>query len=369
MDNRIEKLSRLLVEYSCSVKAGEKVLIEYEGAETKDLVKNIIDVIYEKGGIPFVNINDSEITRKILLNCTEEQIATMKSYKMKQMEAMDAYIGIRGGSNTCELSDVPSEKLSIYNKGLLDVLNYRVDKTKWVILRYPNYSMSQMAGTSLEAFTDFYFDVCTLDYLKMSKAMDSLVDLMNKTDMVHIKGPGTDLSFSIKGIGAVKCDGKCNIPDGEVYTAPIIDSMNGYITYNTPSLEEGFTYENIRFEIKKGKIVKAEANDNDKINALLDTDKGARYFGEFAIGVNPYILTPMKDTLFDEKIAGSFHLTPGMCYEDAPNGNKSAIHWDLVCIQRKEYGGGEIYFDDVLIRKDGIFVLKELEGLNPENLK
>lgn len=369
MDNRIEKLSRLLVEYSCSVKAGDKVLIEYEGAETKNLVKNIIDVIYEKGAVPFVNISDSEVNRKLLMNCTEEQILTMKSYKLKQMEAMDAYIGIRGGNNTCELSDVPSEKLSIYNKGLLEVLNYRVDKTKWVILRYPNYSMAQMAGTSLDSFTNFYFDVCTLDYLKMSKAMDSLVELMNKTDKVHIIGPGTDLTFSIKGINAVKCDGKCNIPDGEVYTAPVIDSMNGHIRYNTPSLEEGFTYENISFEIEKGKIVKAEANDSEKINSLLDTDEGARYFGEFAIGVNPYILHPMKDTLFDEKIAGSFHLTPGMCYEDAPNGNKSAVHWDLVCIQREEYGGGEIYFDDVLIRKNGIFVQKELEGLNPENLK
>jgi len=265
--------------------------------------------------------------------------------------------------------DDGSVALGMYSKLKSPVLDYRVDHTKWCVLRYPIPSLAQSAGMSQEAFADFYYKVCTLDYKKMSQAMDALVDLMNRTDKVQLKGPGTDLTFSIKGIGAKKCAGRCNIPDGEVYSAPVKDSMNGYITYNTVSLEEGFTYDNIYFEVKDGKIVKATAHDTERINAHLDTDEGARYFGEFAIGVNPYILEPMKDTLFDEKIAGSFHLTPGMCYEDAPNGNKSAIHWDLVMIQRPEYGGGEIWFDDVLIRKDGLFVVPELECLNPENLK
>ena len=257
----------------------------------------------------------------------------------------------------------------MYSRITTPTLDYRVNHTKWVILRYPNPSMAQLAGQSLDAFEDFYFDVCTLDYAKMNRAMEALAALMEKTDNVKIKGPGTDLSFSIKGIPAVKCAGECNIPDGEVYTAPVRESMNGIISYNTPSEEQGFTYENIVFEIKNGKIVDAKANNNERINQLLDTDEGARYFGEFAIGVNPYVLEPMKDTLFDEKIAGSFHLTPGAAYEDAFNGNKSAVHWDLVMIQRPEYGGGEIYFDDVLIRKDGLFVIPELECLNPENLK
>ena len=282
---------------------------------------------------------------------------------------MQAYIAIRAGNNSAELSDVPSENLNMYSRITTPTLDYRVNHTKWVILRYPNPSMAQLAGQSLDAFEDFYFDVCTLDYAKMNRAMDALAALMEKTDNVKIKGPGTDLSFSIKGIPAVKCAGECNIPDGEVYPAPVRESMNGIISYNTPSEEQGFTYENIVFEIKNGKIVDAKANNNERINQLLDTDEGARYFGEFAIGVNPYVLEPMKDTLFDEKIAGSFHLTPGAAYEDAFNGNKSAVHWDLVMIQRPEYGGGEIYFDDVLIRKDGLFVIPELECLNPENLK
>lgn len=369
MDPRIKELSELLVNYSCDIQPGDKVLISYEGECCKNLARQLIKDVYKAGGLPYSEIRDAAITREILLNCTEEQIMFKDKCDLEQMKGMQAYIAIRAGNNTAELADVPSEKLNLYSKLSRPTLDYRVNETKWVVLRYPNYSMAQLANTSLENFEDFYFDVCTLDYRKMSEAMTPLVDLMNRTDKVQIKGPGTDLSFSIKGIGAVKCDGLRNIPDGEVYTAPVRESMNGIISYNTPSEEQGFTYENIVFQVENGKIVKATANDTKKINDLLDVDEGARYFGEFAIGVNPYILHPMKDTLFDEKIAGSFHLTPGMCYEDAPNGNKSANHWDLVMIQRPEYGGGEIWFDDVLIRKDGIFVLPELEGLNPENLK
>ncbi|MDD6190699.1 MAG: aminopeptidase [Firmicutes bacterium] len=369
MDPRIKNLANLLTDYSCDIQPGEKVLISYEGECCRNLARQLIKNVYKKGGLPYTEIRDSQITREILLECTEEQIKFKDECDMAQMKGMHAYIAIRAGSNTSELSDVPAEKLNLYSRLTRPTLDYRVNETKWVVLRYPNSSMAQLANTSLESFEDFYFDVCTLDYRKMSAAMDPLAELMNKTDKVQIKGPGTDLTFSIKGIGAVKCDGLRNIPDGEVYTAPVRDSMNGIISYNTPSEEQGFTYENIVFEVKDGKIVNAKANDTERINELLDVDEGARYFGEFAIGVNPYILHPMKDTLFDEKIAGSFHLTPGMCYEDAPNGNKSANHWDLVMIQRPEYGGGEIYFDDVLIRKDGIFTLPELQALNPENLK
>lgn len=237
------------------------------------------------------------------------------------------------------------------------------------VLRYPSEGMAQLANMSTEAFEDFYFDVCTLDYAKMGNAMDALVELMEKTDKVHIKGPGTDLSFSIKGLPAIKCAGRVNIPDGEVFSAPVKDSVNGTLSYNAPAVYQGFTYENIKLTFKDGKIVEATANDTKKINEVFDTDEGARYVGEFAIGVNPYVTVPMKDTLFDEKIMGSFHFTPGNAYDECDNGNKSAVHWDLVCMQDANNGGGEMYFDDVLIRKDGIFVIDELLPLNPENLK
>lgn len=369
MDERIKKLSHLLTTYSCSLQKGEKVLIDYEGEEAKPLVRQLIKDAYSLGARPYVNHRDSAVLREILLGADEEQMEFLNDYQLYQMKGMDAYIAIRAGANSSELADVPSDQLNMYYRLTQPTLDYRVNKTKWVILRYPNPSMAQLAGKSQEAFEDFFFDVCTLDYGKMSKAMDALVDRMNRTDKVHLVGPGTDLTFSIKDIPAIKCAGECNIPDGEVYTAPVKESMNGVISYNTCSEEQGFTYDSIRFEIKKGKIVKATANDTERINALLNTDEGARYFGEFAIGVNPYVLEPMKDTLFDEKICGSFHLTPGMAYEDADNGNKSAVHWDLVMIQREEYGGGEIWFDDELIRKDGLFVTDDLKCLNPENLK
>jgi aminopeptidase len=369
MDERLNRLSQVLVGYSCGVKKGEKVLVSYEGEACKPLIRRIIKDIYRAGGLPFAEIRDASVTREILLGCEEGQIGFMNEYGLAQMKGMDAYIAVRGGSNSSELSDVPPDRLNMYNRVLRPVLDYRVNHTKWVVLRYPNYSMAQLSGMSLEGFEDFYFDVCTLDYGRMSEAMDPLVDLMNRTDRVHLKGPGTDLTFSIKGIPAIKCAGEKNIPDGEVYTAPVRDSVNGIISCNTLSEEQGFTFDNIVFEVQNGKIVKASANNAERINKLLDTDEGARFFGEFAIGVNPYVLHPMKDTLFDEKIAGSFHLTPGAAYEDAFNGNKSAVHWDLVMIQRPDYGGGEIWFDGRPVRRDGMFVLPELERLNPDNLK
>ena len=369
MDQRIKELAHNLINYSCSLQPKEKVMIHVFGTSAYPLAQQLVKEAYAAGGYPYVQIEDYGINRALMLNCSEEQLQLKADLEMAQMKEMDAYIGIRASDNISELSDVPHDKVQLNTSMNNDVLNERVNNTKWVVLRYPNNSMAQLANTSLENFEDFYFDVCNLDHKKMSKAMDALVDLMNRTDKVHLVGEGTDLTFSIKDIPAIKCDGKCNIPDGEVYTAPVRDSANGYITYNTPSVFQGFTYENIRFTFKDGKIVEATANNTEKINEILDMVEGCRYLGEFAIGVNPYILHPMKDTLFDEKIMGSIHLTPGRCYEDAFNGNDSKIHWDLVYIQTEAYGGGEIYFDDVLIRKNGIFVPEALQCLNSENLK
>lgn len=371
MDERIKKLAKVLVHHSCRVQPGDKVWVHYIGFDTKPLARQVIKEIYEAGGLPFPQFEDNQVEREVLLNCTKEQLELMAEIDGAKMSKMDCYIGIRGFDNVSEKSDVPVEKLNLYEQYYGDPVHgdIRVPKTRWVVLRYPNASMAQLSGTSQEAFEDFYYDVCTLDYGKMAKAMEPLVKYMEKTDKVRITGPGTDLTFSIKGIPVIPCSGEANIPDGEVYTAPVKDSVNGTLAYNTPSAFQGFVYENIRLEFKDGRIINAWANDTERINKVFDIDEGARYVGEFAVGVNPYVLHPMKDTLFDEKIQGSIHFTPGRCYDEAPNGNSSAIHWDLVLIQRPEYGGGEMYFDDVLVRKDGRFVVPELECLNPENLK
>lgn len=371
MDERIKILAHNLVNHSVRAGKGDKVYIHYTGPSTQDLCRALVKEVYKVGAIPFTQYTDPRVEREILLHCTEEQMKIMAENDVAMMSQMDCYIALRGTDNVSEYSDVPAEQLTLYNQLYMTPVHHgvRVPKTRWVVLRYPNNSMAQLNNQSLEAFEDFYFDVCNLDYGKMKKTMQPLIDLMNHTDKVRIVGPGTDLTFSIKDIPAVACSGDANIPDGEVYTAPVKDSVNGKLTYNTPAVFQGYTFENICLEFKDGRIVNATANNTERINQIFDIDEGARYVGEFALGVNPYILKPMKDTLFDEKIAGSFHFTPGNCYDNAPNGNASAIHWDLVCIQREEYGGGEIYFDDVLVRKNGIFVLPELECLNPENLK
>ncbi|MGI6005459.1 MAG: aminopeptidase [Christensenellales bacterium] len=369
IDSRMKKLARSLITYSCSLKEGENILIEAHGVDV-EMVAELVKVAYEAGGVPHVWLKDARVQRSLFQGFTEAQLNMMAEREGAFMEKMQAYIGLRGGDNAYEMSDVPQEKNELYQKLFWKRVHgkLRVPHTKWVVLRWPTASMAQMASMSTEKFEDFYFDVCTLDYGKMSVAMDALVELMNRTDKVRITGPGTDLRFSIRDIPAIKCDGKMNIPDGEVYTAPARDSVNGTLAYNTPSIHDGFKFENISFTFKDGKIVEASSNDNERINRILDTDEGARYVGEFAIGVNPFITEPMGDTLFDEKIRGSIHFTPGSSYDDAFNGNKSAVHWDLVLIQTPDWGGGEIYFDDVLIRKDGLFVLEELSCLNPDEL-
>ena len=369
-DPRLVKLAHNLVNFSCKVQPRDKVLIENTGIEA-GLVTALVEEVYKAGGLPFVWLKEPAVNRALLMGLTEEMCDVIAQSEGSLMRQMQAYIGVGASGNASELSDVPSQKQSLMMRSVWQKVHgrIRVPQTRWVVLRYPSPAMAQQAGMSTEAFEDYYFDVCCLDYQKMGRAMDPLVKRMNEADKVRIVGPGTDLSFSIKGIGAIKCAGDMNIPDGEVYTAPVRDSVNGVLRYNTPSLLEGFTYENIELTFEKGKIVKATANDDQRINQVLDTDEGARYVGEFAIGVNPYVTKPMKDTLFDEKIAGSFHFTPGTCYDDCSNGNHSAVHWDLVCIQTPEYGGGEMYFDGELIRKDGRFVPQDLNGLNPENLK
>jgi len=369
-DPRFEKLANVLVNHSTKIQAGESVLIEASEIP-EEMVIALIRKIREHNGVPLVTLKNSRIGRE-LLRCADERIMKqIGAYETFRMKGVQAYIGMRGSYNITEMSDVPTEAMRLYETHWLKPVHFelRVPKTKWVILRWPTPSMAQQAKMSTEAFEAFYFDVCTLDYSKMEKASRPLKQLMESTDEVRLIAADTDLKFSIRDIPVISCAGSHNIPDGECFTAPVRDSVNGRIHFNTATIYQGTTFSDVRLTFEKGKIVEASANNNKKLTEILDTDEGARYVGEFAIGFNPYITSPMLDILFDEKIAGSCHFTPGKAYEEADNGNRSNIHWDMVLIQTGEYGGGEIYFDGKLIRKDGKFVLPELEGLNPENLK
>lgn len=371
IDPRMTRLADVLINYSTQMKPGENILIEAIDAPS-EMVVELVKMAHQAGARPIVTIKQNAVLRALYNAGSEAQmqlIAEVESVRMKQVQA---YIGLRGSHNIAELSDVPDDKMKLYQKLWWNPVHseIRVRQTRWVVLRYPLPSMAQAARMSTEAFEEFYFNVCTMDYKKMSQAMQPLAELMEKTDRVKIVGPGTELTFSIKGIPAVPCDGKLNIPDGEVFTAPVRDSVNGTITHNATTLYQGVVHNNIRLTFKEGKVVEATSSNPEHLNKVLDSDEGARYVGEFAIGFNPYITDPMLDILFDEKIAGSFHFTPGAAYEDeADNGNRSTVHWDMVSIQTPQYGGGEIHFDDQLIRKDGQFVVDALKPLNPENLK
>jgi aminopeptidase len=362
-DARFDKLAKLLVEYSIRLKRNETVLIEAFDIPDEMTIA-LIRQTRKAGGIPFVQTQHTQVNRALALEASDRQLNLLANHELARMKKMDAYIAVRGANNITELSDVPPEKMKLVAKKMRPVQDQRVKKTKWVVLRWPTPSMAQLAGMSTEAFEDFYFEVCTLDYRKLQPGMKALQRLMEGTNRVEIKGPGTDLRFSIKGIPAVICGGDRNIPDGEVFSCPVRDSVEGYVTFNAPSIYQGIGFDGIRLEFKSGKIVDATSNETNKLKKILDSDPGARYIGEFSLGFNPRVLQPMRDILFDEKIAGSFHLTPGQAYEEADNGNRSQVHWDMVSIQRPEYGGGKIYFDGKLIRSDGKFLPKQLHSLN-----
>jgi aminopeptidase len=367
IDPRFTQLAEGLIRFSTALKKGERVLID--AFDIPDaMVVALIRATRAAGAHPSVQIHRARITRELTLGAEEGQYAPHAEVELARMKKMDAYIALRGSENIFEASDVPSARVQLVSRLMKPVLDHRVGQTKWVVLRWPSPSMAQQAAMSTEAFEDFYFRVCTLDYARMGPGMKALDELMSATDRVHIKGPGTDLRFSIKGIGAKQCGGLRNIPDGEVFSCPVKDSVEGHVQYNAPSIYLGSSFDNIRLAFRQGRIVEATSSNTKRLNEILDSDPGARYIGEFALGFNPYILEPMRDILFDEKIAGSFHFTPGQAYEDCGNGNKSQVHWDMVCIQRPEYGGGEVWFDGKLIRKDGLFVPKALQKLNPEYL-
>lgn len=367
-DPRFTKLAKLLVEYSTALKKGERVLLDMIDVPDEFSIE-LIRAVRAAGATPLIEVRHTRITREILRGTDTRHAALVRDVEMFRMKKMQAYIAIRGSANASETADVASDRMALYAKTLRPLQNYRVNKTRWVVLRWPTPSMAQGANMSTEAFENLYFDVCTMNYRKMARAMAPLEKRMKKADRVHLKSPGTDLTFSIKGIGAMMCKGDRNIPDGEVFSCPVKDSVNGQITFNTPTLYSGTKFENVHLEFKDGKIIKATANNTKRLNEILDTDAGARYVGEFSLGFNPYIMNPMCDILFDEKIAGSLHFTPGQAYENCDNGNRSAVHWDMVLIQRPEWGGGEVWFDGELIRKNGMFVPKDLKPLNPANLK
>ncbi len=371
-DNRLYQLAENVLKNSVKLKKGEKIYIEAFGPAVLDLMEIFIRKATELGGVPFYFYNDEHLLKAVIDNASEEQMKAFGETYRQQMASSDVYVALRGYDDIFALSDVNERQMALYMQHYYNPVHRstRVPRTRWCVMRYPNQAMAALAKMSVEAFENFYFDACLVDYAKMCEAMTPLKELMERTDKVRIIAPGTDLAFSIKGIPAIKCCGEVNIPDGEVYTAPVKNSINGVVQFNTDTVYNGIFFSNVRLVFKDGRITEASSlANNDKLQDILETDAGSRYMGEFAFGLNPGITHPILDILFDEKIGGSFHMAIGNSYDEAPNGNSSSVHWDLIQMQDAVHGGGEIYLDGVLVRKDGRFVLPELEGLNPEELK
>ena len=368
MDPRYSKLAKTLCGHSAKIAQGEHVLLDLSETPA-EMAEALIAEISARGAYPHAEICNPRINRALALAATPERLAVAAECALEKIKKMDAYIAIRGAANIFENSDVPQANMAKIAAAMKPAVDWRVNKTKWVVLRWPTPAMAQQAQMSSEAFEDFYFRVCTMDYGRMEEGMEAARRLMESADKVHITGPGTDLSFSIKSMPAIPCGGQYNIPDGEIFTAPVRDSVEGTVSYNAPTVYNGISFDSITLTFEKGKIVNASAGAKTAaLKKILSSDEGASYIGEFAMGFNPHITSPMRDILFDEKIAGSFHFTPGQAYENADDGNRSRIHRDKVCIQTPKWGGGEISFDGKVVRRDGLFVGEGIEKLNPQYL-
>ena len=369
-DPRWDALAEILINHSTRIASGEALLIECFDLEDTTLARLLAQKAARRGAFPLIETKDTRIVRELIRNASEGQMRLIGEFELHRMTRVQSYIGLRGARNINEMADVPGEKMNLFNTHVFKPVHMdtRIRKTRWCVLRLPNAGMAQQAGMSTEAFEDFYFDVCNLDYPRLSRALVPLVRRMEAAKEVQITGPDTDLRFSIEGIPVVPCSGEMNIPDGEVFTAPVRDSVEGHVRFNTPTVYQGNSFDCVRLAFKAGKVVEADCSGGDrkKLARILESDEGASYIGEWSIGCNPRILNPMRDILFDEKIAGSFHLTPGNAYDEADNGNRSKVHWDLVQIQRADYGGGTIAFDGVPIRVDGRFIPEDLHPLDPE---
>lgn len=362
---RLDKLSKTIVNYSLGVEENDRVLITVEGLTPKPLIKKIIKDVIENKGIPFVRIIDEEINSLISETMLDNRLDSIKEQKKYEINNFDCFVLVSCNLNDYERKNIKSETLKKIGNVARKYNDIKINDRRWVILNYPNEIAAYKAKMTTDEFHNYALDVMSIDYQNMREDCEPLKKLMEKTDKVRIVSPGTDISFSIKGMPIIPCVGERNLPDGEIFTAPIKNSVNGIITYNTPSPYNGNVFNNVSLTFKDGRIISETSNENGcLLKEIFDTDEGARYVGEFSLGLNSKIIHPMGDILYDEKITGSLHFTPGKCYRECDNGNESSIHWDMVLIQRKDYGGGKIYFDDVLIRKDGLFTLPELKHLN-----
>lgn len=371
MNEIYEKYAKMICNQSLAVKPGEKVLIEITGVED-GLAAALIRAVYEAGGQPFYNQLRDSLQSAWISRASAEAFQMQAAWDIHRMEEMDVYISLRITDNPFDMSVIPGGQSTLYRTHYERPVHFetRIPHTRWLATCIPSAAMAQAAGMATEELEEFYFRCCCIDYGRFTQRMEPLARLMEHTDRVRIIGSDVDLRFSIKNMGVCVCRGNRNLPAGEVFTAPVIDSVEGFIRYNTPSMYNNYLFAGITLEFFKGRIEQASCLQGEQsyLEEIFKVDPGAQYIGEFALGTNPFVDRIIGNILFDEKAAGTFHFTPGNSYKTCGNGNTSKIHWDLIYRMQPNFGGGEIWFDDVLIQKDGVYVLEELQPLNPHNL-
>ena len=361
-DPRVETVAKILVDYSVEVKPSQLVRIS-GGPEGAPLILAVYQKVLERGAHPFLQVEPEEAEELFYTYAKDAQLDYVPPFMKEVIEQIDAGIGIWTDVNTKQLTNADPAKQSrrgVAMRPLRDRLLERAAKKelRWSGTVHPIQAFAQDAEMSLREFEDFVYEACLVHepdpinaWKKVSKEQQRLVDWLNKTKQIHVVGPDTDLKLEVTDRKWINCDGHENFPDGEIFTGPIEESLNGHIRYTYPACHFGREVEDVRLQFKDGKVIKATAAKNEEfLSKMLESDKGAKYVGEFAFGTNPGIQRFTKNTLFDEKIGGTIHMAVGTGYPESGSKNKSAIHWDMVCDLRD---GGEVRVDGTLFLKDG----------------
>lgn len=365
IDERLKKMARTVLEYSLNIQPGERVLID-STKNCSDMIKYMIEIISSRGAIPLVNLEENDIKSQLIRYGSEEQFKLMCKSKSALLENVDVYINMMSSDNCFDMSDVPSDKRALYQKYYFKPINFEiiVPKLRWITVDYPSVTSAIQFGMSTQAYEDMFFKAVNTDYKKLYEYMLPLKKVFDKGHSVKIRSKDANLDFGIRKCKSAICCGTINLPDGEIFIAPDIDTMEGFVRFNAPSRYQGSRFENTYLEFNNGKVIKAKSSNNErKLLEILDSMDGNRYVGEFALGTNPNITKLTSGILFDEKILGSFHIAMGNSHDLSDNGNKASIHWDMVHMLTKEFGGGQIYVDNELIMQDGHFVCEELKKI------
>ncbi len=353
-DQRILKAAKILVEHSTKVKKGETVQIITDHL-ARPLAIEVLKLVLKRGAYPIIHTSLPGSAHTFYKHANKDQLQHVHESLMHEMKRTDVIIYISAPTNTRELSELDPKKLALRRKATERISRYRVENTRWVLFDYPCEALAQEASMSIEEFEDFVFSATNIDWSKEGKRQEKLKRILDKGKQVHIIGKNTDLRFSIEGRTAIKCFGKHNMPDGEVFIAPVETTTEGCIEYSFPAIYSGGEVDGITLEFKRGKVVKAHATkNNDLLQAMLNTDPGARRLGEFGVGTNYNIKRHIKQILFDEKIGGTIHLAVGSAYKEGGGKNKSGLHWDMILDLRQ---GGKIIVDNRVIQENGKFLI------------